>query len=123
MPALTILTCLALTAVDGDTVKCNGVNLRPMGNGAPYVSGFDTPEIGQHADCPLENHLGLQAAARMSQLLQTPGLVIEDSGEVDRFGRPLVVLRLPEGSTIGAHMFSEGLARVWVPGYHGDWCN
>ena len=58
----------------------------------------------------------------MSQLLQTPELVIEDSGEVDRFGRPLVGLRLPDGSTIGAHMISEGLVRVWVPGYHGDWC-
>lgn len=117
-----ILTCIALTAVDGDTVKCDGVNLRPMGDGAPYVSGFDTPEVRQHADCPLENHLGVLATARMSTLLQTPGLVIEDSGEKDRYGRPLVTLRFPDGTTIGQQLIDEGFAKVWTPGYQSDWC-
>lgn len=101
MDGVVLLTCLSLTAVDGDTVKCDGVNLRPMGDGAPYVSGFDTPEYGQHADCPEENHLAILAIARMSELLQTPGLTVEGSGEVDPFKRPLVVLRLPDGTTVG----------------------
>jgi micrococcal nuclease len=39
------LTCKNLTAVDGDTIKCNGVNMRDMGDGTPFVSGYDIPEI------------------------------------------------------------------------------
>ena len=123
MPGLTLLTCLALTVVDGDTVKCDGVNLRPMGPGAPYVSGFDAPELGRYADCPRENYLGFAAAARMAELLQTPGLTVEDSGEVDRYGRPLVWLRLPNGQTIGEVLLDEGLAAVWTPGYRANWCD
>jgi endonuclease YncB( thermonuclease family) len=123
MDPVTILTCLALTAVDGDTVKCDGQNLRPMGDGAPYVSGFDTPEVGQYAHCPRENHLGILAMARMSELLQTPGLTVEDSGQVDRYGRPLVVLRLPDGSTIGQTLIEEGFAVVWTPDYRPSWCD
>lgn len=119
----TIITCLTLIAVDGDTVKCNGQRMRPMGDGAPYLSGFDTPEVGRYADCPRENHLGLLASARMSELLQTPGLVIEDSGEIDVFDRPLVWLRLPDGRTIGERMIQEGFARVWTPEYRKNWCD
>ncbi|KPU83827.1 hypothetical protein JI58_07345 [Marinosulfonomonas sp. PRT-SC04] len=123
MALFTILTCIALTAVDGDTVKCDGVNLRPMGSGAPYVSGFDTPEVRQHADCPLENHLGIMATAQMSKYLQTDGLVIEDSGQLDVFKRPLVVLRLPDGTTIGQHLIEGGYARIWTPKYKANWCD
>lgn len=122
MNPVAILTCLSLTAVDGDTVKCDGVNLRPMGDGAPYVSGFDTPEIGRHAKCAEEHHLGMLAAARMSELLQTPGLKVEDSGEVDVFERPLVVLRLPDGSTVGQRLVEEGHAVEWTPAYRAGWC-
>ncbi len=123
MDPVTILTCAVLLAVDGDTVKCDGENLRSMGNGAPYQSGFDTPEIGRYADCPAEHRLGVIAFARMSVLLQTPGLTIEDSGEVDRFGRPLVTLRLPDGSTIGQHLIDESLASPWTPEYVDEWCS
>ncbi len=121
-PTTVIMTCAALLAVDGDTVKCDGQLLRPIGDGAPYVSGFDTPELSRHADCPEENHLGLKAALRMSELIQTPGLRIEDSGQKDAFGRPLVRLRLPDGRTIGSILMAEGLAREWTPSYHADWC-
>ncbi len=120
---LTLLACATLSVVDGDTVKCNGERLRPMGDGAPFVSGFDTPEIGWRADCPAENRLGFLAAARMVELLQTPGLTVESSGRKDRYGRPLVVLRLPDGSTIGQHLIDEGFARVWTPEYRADWCD
>lgn len=122
MDVSAIITCAALLAVDCDTIKCDGVNMRPMGDGAPDVSGFDTPELSRNADCPQEAHLGLIAAARMSELLQTPGLVIEDSGEVDRFDRPLIWLRLPDGRTIGSVLIEEGLAREWTPDYRADWC-
>ena len=47
---LDLTVCLTLMAVDGDTVKCNEQNLRDMGDGAPFVSGFDAPEIGCNAN-------------------------------------------------------------------------
>lgn len=123
MGVLTILVCASLTAVDGDTVKCDGVNLRPMGDGAPYESGFDTPEIRQWADCQYERDLGNRAKARMAELLKSPGLVVEDSGEFDNFQRPLVWLRLPDGGTVGEILVSEGHAVRWTPGYKDGWCD
>jgi endonuclease YncB( thermonuclease family) len=116
------MICATLLAVDGDTVKCDGQNLRPMGNGAPYVSGFDAPELGQYADCPAEARRGFHAAARMADLLLTPGLVVLDSGQVDRYRRPLVVLQLPDGKTIGQVLIDEGHAVAWEPGYKSAWC-
>jgi micrococcal nuclease len=121
--AYAILTCLSLTAVDGDTVKCDGVNLRPMGDGAPHVSGFDTPKIGRWAKCDVEKELGLLAKVRMGELLRTPGLAVEDSRVVDVFERPLVVLRLPDGSTVGQRLIEEGYAVVWTPDYQANWCD
>ncbi len=119
---LALMICASLTAVDGDTVKCDGQNLRDMGDGAPFVSGYDTPEIGSNAGCPKENALAKKAKRRMAELLQTPRLTIEDSGEIDRFDRPLVVVRLPDGRTIGSVLLAEGLAVDWRPGGHFDWC-
>ncbi|MBL9045961.1 MAG: thermonuclease family protein [Tabrizicola sp.] len=120
---LEILICASLSAVDGDTVKCDGQNLRDMGDGAPFVSGYDTPEIGKNANCDRENALGKKAKRRMAELLRTPGLTIEDSGKIDRYDRPLVVLRLPDGRTIGSVMLAEGLAVEWRPGGDFDWCS
>lgn len=117
-----LLVCASLTAVDGDTVKCDGQNLRDMGDGAPFVSGYDTPEIGKNAHCDAENALGKKAKRRMAELLRTPGLTIQDSGKIDRYDRPLVVLRLPDGRTIGSVMLAEGLAVEWRPGWDFDWC-
>jgi micrococcal nuclease len=74
-------------AVDGDTIKCDGVNPRDMGDGAPGVSGYYTPEIFS-AECQYELDLGREATIRMEELLRTPGLEIYDSGERDRFQRP-----------------------------------
>jgi len=120
----TLLICASLIAVDGDTIKCNGKNMRDMGDGAPFVSGYDTPEIGSHAHCAAENTLGEQAKARMVQLLATPGVTVTDSGRVDKTQshRPLVWVRLPTGESIGHVMIAEGLARVWTPNREADWC-
>jgi endonuclease YncB( thermonuclease family) len=57
----------------------------------------------------------------MAELIQTPGILIEDSGEIDSCGRPLVVLRLPDGRTIGSVMLAKGLAVEWRPGGDFDW--
>lgn len=97
-----ILTCASLVTVDGDTVRCDGELMRDMGPGAPFVSGYDAPEI-QRAKCPAEKLLGEQARRRLQELLDQPGTRIEDSGEHDRFGRALVVIRMGNGETaIGA---------------------
>ncbi len=117
-----LMFCASLSAVDGDTVKCDGQNLRDMGDGAPFVSGYDTPEIGSNAECSRENALGKRAKQRMAQLLMTPGLTIEDSGQIDRFDRPLVSVRLADGRTIGSVLMAEGLAVEWRPGSRIDWC-
>ena len=119
----TLLICLALVAVDGDTIKCDGVNMRDMGDGAPFVSGYDTPEIWS-AKCDRELELGREAKARMEELLETPGVQVWDSGEVDdtQSHRPLVWVKLPDGRTAGGILMSEGLARKWTPDYRADWC-
>lgn len=117
-----LILCASLAAVDGDTVRCDGRLMRAIGDGSPFVSGFDTPEIGGRARCAAERTAGIAARDRMAELISTPGLTIEDSGAVDRYGRALVALRLPDGRTIGSVLIAEGLARVWVPGYRADWC-
>ena len=117
----TLLICASLLAVDGDTIKCDGVNLRDMGDGAPFVSGYDTPET-RGAKCPAELELGRAATARMSELLETDGLRIIDSGERDRYRRPLVSAVLANGQSIGAVMIAEGLAVTWTPDASPNWC-
>ena len=122
MEVIVLITCVILSVVDGDTVKCDGQNLRPMGAGAPYVSGFDTPEPGGRADCLAERMLAELASRRMGELIASPELRIENSGQVDQFERPLVWLRLPDGSTIGERLIAEGYAREWLPNRTVEWC-
>ena len=123
-PAM-IITCATLMAVDGDTAKCDGENLRGLGDGAPHIEGFDTPEIYGKSDCPAEALLGAKAMVRFAELIATPGLVIEDSGERDttQSKRRLVWMRLPNGKTVGQTLIDERLARVWKPRQSIDWCS
>ena len=120
-----IIICTMLTAVDGDTVKCDGVNMRLLGEGVPFVSGIDTPEIGSHAKCIKERKLALIAKARLKELLRADGIKVIDSGQIDRTQsrRPLVNLYLPSGEEIGQKLLKEGFARTWRPGKRNDWCN
>lgn len=114
--------CTTLTAYDGDTVKCDGVSMRPMGPGSPDLDGFDTPEIHSRARCDEEHDLGIIARDRMRELIKTPGLVIERAGQKDQFDRELVWLRLPIGETIGELLLREGHARPPRKGLKNDWC-
>lgn len=117
-----IIVCAALFAVDGDTIKCDGVRMRLLGDGEPFVSGFDTPEIGK-AKCPSEKRAGQKARARLAEILLTPGVRVEDSGQRESaHGRPLVRVRLPDGRTAGSILLAEGFARVWAPRYRSAWC-
>ncbi|MEM1387747.1 MAG: thermonuclease family protein [Pseudomonadota bacterium] len=117
-----LISCALLSAVDGDTITCDGQNFRLLGDGQPFVSGVDAPELGARSGCLAEDKLGQAARARTADLLGLPGLLIVDSGKVDLFGRPLVRVELPDGKTIGATLIAEDLARPWVPGAAPPWC-
>jgi len=73
----TLLVCASLLAVDGDNIKCDSVNMRDMGDGAPNVPGYDTPEV-RNARCQVELELGRAATAAMDSLLN--GASVYDSG-------------------------------------------
>ncbi|TYR36113.1 thermonuclease family protein [Mesorhizobium microcysteis] len=119
--AATVLSCSTLVAVDGDTIRCGTERMRDMGPGSPNKSGYDAPEIG-NAKCQKERLLGEQAKLRLQELLDQSGTRVEDSGRRDRYGRPLVVVRLANGMTAGEVLMREGYAVLWVPGYRADWC-
>lgn len=49
-----LIVCAALSVVDGDTIKCDGQNMRLLGEGVVNVRGVDTPEVGRGAKCSKE---------------------------------------------------------------------
>ena len=122
MMTAAIIVCASLYAIDGDTAKCDGVSLRMLGNGTPYVDGVDTPESGKRSKCSYERKLAEKATRRFAELLHDPDLMIEDSGERDVYERPLVRFRLGDGRTAGSVLIAEDLAQVWRRGHHIDWC-
>lgn len=117
--------CASLTVVDGDTVKCDGQNMRLLGEGVPFVSGIDTPEIGSHAECMKERKLALIAKGRLKELLAEKGLRVMFSGAVDKTQthRPLVNIYRTNGEEIGKKLLQEGFARAWSPKERNDWCD
>lgn len=119
----TPLACLELYATDGDSITCDGTNMRDMGDGAPFVSGYDTPET-YRSKCDEELKLGEAAKRRMDELLSIPGIQVIDSGRFHKTSsrRPLVWVKLPSGRSVGNVMIAEGLARKWTPGYKANWC-
>jgi len=124
---LELLVCASLVAVDGDTVKClpTGQNMRLLGEGVPFESGIDTPEIGSHANCIKERKLALIAKGRLKELLAEKGLRIEWSGAVDKTQahRPLVNIYRANGEEVGQTLLREGFAREWRPKHRNDWCS
>ncbi|MEO4000295.1 thermonuclease family protein [Mesorhizobium sp. CAU 1732] len=92
-----------------------------MGPGSPNKSGYDAPEISR-AKCPQERLMGEQAKIRLQELLDQPGTRVEDSGKRDRYGRPLIVVRLRNGTTAGEALMRDGYAVRWAPGYQSKWC-
>ncbi|MGO8054924.1 thermonuclease family protein [Rhizobium leguminosarum] len=120
-----LIICASLTVVDGDTVKCDGQNMRLLGEGVPFVSGIDTPEIGSHAKCIKERKLALIAKGRLKELLAEKGLRVVFSGAVDKTQthRPLVNIYRASGEEIGKTLLKEGFARPWKPKRQNTWCD
>ncbi|MEC8628931.1 MAG: thermonuclease family protein [Pseudomonadota bacterium] len=116
-----LVVCALIAVVDGDTVKCDGQNIRLLGDGKPNVVGFDTPETFR-PKCQQELELGRAATARMAELVEL-AVGIEDSGKRDRYGRVLGSLILSNGKTAGHVLLEEGHAVVWEPGYRANWCS
>ncbi|OAE43814.1 nuclease [Agrobacterium tumefaciens] len=119
------VSCASLIIIDGDTIKCDGQNMRLLGGGVPFKSGVDAPEMGKRAKCEFERDLALKAKARLKELLLAGVPRIEDSGARDRTQsrRPLVNIYLPGGREVGQVLMSEGLVREWRPKHHIDWCH
>lgn len=78
-----MLKCASLTAVDGDTVRCDWKPMRLLGGGVPFQWGIDTPEIGSHAKCIKERKMALIAKGRLKERLEERGLQIEIKGYDD----------------------------------------
>ncbi|PDS41139.1 nuclease [Rhizobium anhuiense] len=112
-----LFVCASLTAVDGDTVRCDGRLMRLIGEGVPYVSGIDTPEIGSHAKCLKERKLALIAKGRLKELLTEKSLRVVFSGATDKTQthRPLINIYRTNGEEIGKTLLKEGFARTWRP--------
>ncbi len=118
------VACASLVVIDGDTIKCDGQNIRLLGGGVPFKSGVDAPEMGSRAKCDYERDLALKAKARLKELLLNGVPRIEDSGARDTTPkrRPLINIYLPDGREAGQVLMSEGLARPWHPKRRIDWC-
>ncbi|TAX63366.1 thermonuclease family protein [Rhizobium ruizarguesonis] len=119
-----MLMCASLTAVDGDTVRCDGQVMRLLGGGIPFVWGIDTPEIGSHAECLKERKLALIAKGRLRELLEERGLRIEIKGyDKTPSHRALVNINRRDGREVGAMLRAEGFTREWRPGHENAWCS
>lgn len=114
-----LIVCSALSVVDGDTIKCDGQNMRLLGEGIVDVRGIDTPEL-RTWKCEKERKLAKLARNRLKELLKGERPKIVAEGE-DTFGRPLVNIYV-EGRELGKQLLREGFAQVWRKGQKIDWC-
>lgn len=112
--ATLVLITAGLIAVDGDTMKFQDTGERLR------LEMIDAPERGHSADCDSEAALAEIATVRMAELLEL-GVIIEGGDRRGGYGRPLVVLRLSDGRSVGDVLIAEGLA-VPCAGRRQDWC-
>jgi endonuclease YncB( thermonuclease family) len=97
----------SLYVYDGDTIFIDDQRMR--------ILDIDTPEISEPR-CDAEAQRGIEARNRLRALIDRARTVeIDDSGQRDKYGRPLIHLIL-DGSDAGDIMVSEGFAVVWEPG-------
>lgn len=110
-----VLMCASLTAIDGDTVRCDGQLMRLLGGGVPFQWGIDTPEIGSHAKCIKERKLALIAKGRLKELLDERGLRIEIKATTIRrsIGRRAIRTIGTETSGLRVSVLPAALNRLW----------
>lgn len=102
------ITCV----VDGDTIWFAGDKIR--------ILDINTPETSS-PQCDREYRLGLQATARLTELMNDGPFSLEKGDEeADRYGR--LLRRVTRGGqSLGDILIDEGLAERWQ-GYKGNWC-
>ena len=116
------IDCSSLELIDGDSVRCDGVNMRALGHGEPDVLGYDTPEVRGRAKCKAERMLAHLADQRAAELISHPNVVVRDSGKADNYNRPLVWVYVSGDLTLGEVLLAEGYAIEWRPGKSANWC-
>lgn len=97
------LICIAPVAIDGDTVRCEGVR-KPL-----RISGIDSPEMPGHCRrgrvcAPGDPH---KAKAAMAALIK--GKVTYDVIKVDLYGREIVVM-YADGVNVSCSQIASGNA-------------
>lgn len=95
----------AVTIVDGDTLKIDGVKIR--------IVGMDTPETFR-SRCENELVLGLKAKARLRELVSNGEVTYEATG-TDRYQRTLAKV-YAGGINVGERLVAEGFALRYQPG-------
>lgn len=118
----TLVVCATLVVSDGDTLKCDGQLLRLLGEGTPFVSGIDAPELRKWK-CEKERKLAKLARHRLKELVVGKNIRIIAKGYDDTPARrPLVNVYLSDGSEVGQRLLREGFAREWRANHKVDWC-
>ena len=98
--------------IDGDSLNYHGRQIR--------IADIDAPELGS-PQCREEYQLGLDAEARLQQLLNQGPFRLEPAEQQrDRYDRELFVLTR-NGASLGKVLEREGLAHAWV-GHKLTWC-
>jgi endonuclease YncB( thermonuclease family) len=98
--------------IDGDSLRYQGRQIR--------IADIDAPELGS-PKCDAEYQRGLEAEARLQQLLNAGPFSLEPADSArDRHGRELFIVSRG-GQSLGGIMQSEGLAHPWV-GHKLPWC-
>jgi micrococcal nuclease len=100
-----------IEAIDGDTVRRDGVVYR--------LYGWDAPEI-HRAKCDGERAAGLKAKTRMEEMIAR-GVDIEAMPGREKYGRTLVRI-WSGGQDAGAILAAEGLALPYRGRKKPDWC-
>lgn len=116
-----LFICASLIVTDGDTVKCNGLPYRLIGDGVAGKTGFDTPEIFR-PKCFKERQLGHEAKERVEELVKSGKFRMRYSGEKGYYKRRLGSLVNNDGQTIGRILIGEGLAVEWPRPQGFTWC-
>ena len=99
--------------VDGDTFWMAGEKIR--------IADIDTPET-HPPRCAAERRAGEAATRRMQALLNAgPFTLVPIRRDVDRYGRKLRRVER-DGTSLGAVLVGEGLARPYGGGRRAGWC-
>ncbi len=103
-----------IVIIDGDTVALPcAVPTRGCAEKIRFID-IDAPETFR-PNCENERVVGLQAKARVAELLRGATVYVERSGQKDRYGRTLANLTTADGD-VGAVLIREGLAVPYRPG-------